>query len=342
MSQFSRYFLDRARHFHEKAVATTARYFSTESELLDILKIMDAELLYLAFECTSLMHYAESKLGLTRDVAANFINVARKAKQVPELQHAIERGAITVSKARKIVPVLTRENHAEWIEKSRTSSAREVERDVASICPKEAVPERMKFITGELVTLMMNLSVETTERMKRVQDLESQRLRRAATWEDVLGAMAGLYLERKDPVVRAKRIEAQRERRARGLRERVGSTNDQGGNVRASAATSASATPSLHVTGHVQSNSIPLSSPPASGSNRRRDFPAALQRQLDLRDKGQCAHINSQGRRCEQRRWLDVHHLVEVSQGGADALDNLMTLCSAHHRLIHISVTNAG
>ena len=53
---------------------------------------------------------AVDRLKLSESTALNFINVARKAVQVPALQAEIRAGHVSVSKARKIVPVLTPQN----------------------------------------------------------------------------------------------------------------------------------------------------------------------------------------------------------------------------------------
>jgi len=36
-------------------------------------------------------------------------------------------------------------------------------------------------------------------------------------------------------------------------------------------------------------------------------------------------------RRCKRRSRLEVHHIVNRSQGGGDTDDNLLTLCDHHH-----------
>jgi hypothetical protein len=62
----------------------------------------------------------------------------------------------------------------------------------------------------------------------------------------------------------------------------------------------------------------------------------SLARQVDLRDRRQCTYQKVNGERCEERRWLDVHHVIPKSKGGSDSLDNLTTLCAGHHRLAHV------
>jgi hypothetical protein len=48
------------------------------------------------------------------------------------------------------------------------------------------------------------------------------------------------------------------------------------------------------------------------------------------RDGGRCRVPG-----CRHAVFVDVHHLEFRSEGGGNTLDNLVTLCSAHHRAIH-------
>lgn len=62
---------------------------------------------------------------------------------------------------------------------------------------------------------------------------------------------------------------------------------------------------------------------------------AALRHEINQRDGGQCTFSDSAGKRCEERRWLDVHHIKPRGHGGQDVLENLATLCRAHHQILH-------
>lgn len=55
------------------------------------------------------------------------------------------------------------------------------------------------------------------------------------------------------------------------------------------------------------------------------------------RDGYRCTHQALDGSRCTNTRWLDVHHIIHKQHGGDDSLENLTTLCSAHHRARHRS-----
>ena len=60
-----------------------------------------------------------------------------------------------------------------------------------------------------------------------------------------------------------------------------------------------------------------------------RSIPASLARQVARRDHG-CVFPG-----CDRTRWVHRHHLVHWAHGGPTDLDNLVTLCGYHHRLVH-------
>src|SRR5690606_27831502 len=69
-------------------------------------------------------------------------------------------------------------------------------------------------------------------------------------------------------------------------------------------------------------------------SQKRKPIPAVVKHAVRLRDQGQCT-FHFKGKRCEGRRFLHIHHRIPVSKGGKNTVENLMTLCSRHHTLVH-------
>ena len=63
---------------------------------------------------------------------------------------------------------------------------------------------------------------------------------------------------------------------------------------------------------------------------RRRIVPARLLRALKLRDHNRCRFPG-----CSHQRYVEAHHVEHWIDGGETRLDNLVLLCSAHHRLLH-------
>ena len=63
---------------------------------------------------------------------------------------------------------------------------------------------------------------------------------------------------------------------------------------------------------------------------RRRIVPARLLRALKLRDRNRCRFPG-----CPHQRYVEAHHVQHWIDGGETRLENLVLLCSAHHRLLH-------
>ena len=75
----------------------------------------------------------------------------------------------------------------------------------------------------------------------------------------------------------------------------------------------------------------------SSKKKPRKAIPAKIRHQVHLRDGGRCCYTDPKGRRCTSSRYLETHHIKEVSRGGENTLENLITLCSGHHTAQHLS-----
>jgi hypothetical protein len=69
---------------------------------------------------------------------------------------------------------------------------------------------------------------------------------------------------------------------------------------------------------------------PMGIGRRGRAARGALRRLVRHRDRGRCRFPG-----CGRRGKLASHHLRHWADGGPTTLDNLLTLCGAHHRLVH-------
>lgn len=78
---------------------------------------------------------------------------------------------------------------------------------------------------------------------------------------------------------------------------------------------------------------------PLTIGRKSRSIPSAIRRALRVRDKG-CRFPG-----CSHTRFTHAHHIKHWADGGETTLENLVTLCSRHHRLVHeegFSVINEG
>ena len=283
---------------HQEAVGLAGQYKRCQSRLIEILQKADAYKVFRALEYNSLFDYAVRGLGLSEGCACNLIQVSRKAKEVPELKRAIDSGELTVSKARRLAPVITPHNQASWIELAQQLPQRELERKVAEVRPECLVKERIKPVAAKRCMLVCGISQALEKKIQRAKDLLSQSQRASASLEQTLEAAVNLYLEKKDPVARAKRA-AQHKKPPTKKGEEHGERQI------------------------------------ARSGHPRPAIPAPIANAVRVRDGGQCTHRDATGRRCTSQRFVELHHLVPMALGGAHTVGNLTTLCFHHHRRIH-------
>jgi len=287
---------------HQLALEKASLYRKVEAELLEILDQMDTQKIYRALGYASLFDYSTKALKLTEASAFNFITVARKAREIPELKAEIQAGNLSVSKARKITPILHSENKGEWLQKAKTLSQRELEKEVAKVSPKTAVPERAVYVSDKRMKLTLGISEELMKRLKRAQDLVSSSQRKAVSYEETLEEALNLFLQRKDPVEKSKQAEVKEKSRPPSVPSQTTSSRSLSRD---------------------------------RFSRNRKHLPAAVSHKVFGRDQGKCQHQNPDGTLCQKARWVHLHHLQPIAMGGPNTLANLTTLCANHHRLVH-------
>jgi hypothetical protein len=68
---------------------------------------------------------------------------------------------------------------------------------------------------------------------------------------------------------------------------------------------------------------------PLDIGRKQRTVSSAIKRALWSRDRG-CSFPG-----CERKRFVDAHHIRHWAEGGETSLENLILLCTQHHRLLH-------
>jgi hypothetical protein len=288
--------MDFKQSLHQNALRASEKYLSSERELFACLIEVDKYRVYLQFGATSLFDYGTRLLKLSEAVTYNFVSVVRKSREIPELKGEVLSGGLAVSKARKLVSVMTKENHATLIEFAKQSTYRDLDRKIAELNPKPAVAN-LKPSGLEQETLQLTVKTATAEKFRRVQDLLSSKSRRAVNLSECLDQILDLALEKLDPIAKANKALARKQ-----------------------------ATPNAE---------RPKTRRATSESSARAKLPASVIHKVMLHDQGRCSFVHPTGDRCTNKRWLEIHHKTSRVFGGKDSPDNLRLLCSAHHRQIH-------
>src|SRR5947209_1885634 len=209
---------EKIQQLHESALREVKIYLDSEANLIEILMELDELQGYRQYRAKCLSEYAMKVLKLPEDPANTLIGIGRKCVEVPKLLDLIREGSISTSNARLICPILTKENQEKWLTAAAHCSKRELSALIASENPDQAIKEKLNQVSQNLWKLELGLSKEHQEKLRRVQDLESSRLSKAATLVESTDAALECYLEKHDPLRKARRVWKRRLHLAEKLR----------------------------------------------------------------------------------------------------------------------------
>ena len=324
---------------HERGIARGKKYLVSEAELLESVIEADKYKLYEKFNFTHLTPYCIKYYGLSDDVAGYFVRVARKSVQVPALQHAIMEG-LSVSKAKVIASVITPANQETWINKAQNSSKYELEQEVAQISAAPKKPERAKACGPDRFRIEFELNAEQHAHEMRAQELVSRKLGRFATLAEVQVFLLKGFLDREDPVRKADRAakratNREPDRAAKLATNREATSNNCKQTDTSRDGRSADSVVPSNGLGNPDHSAKRRFNPSSCASDRRRKRPAQVEHAVHHRDRGRCRIRMQDGSLCGSTRFTHIHHRIPLADGGTDNLENLITLCSAHHRILH-------
>jgi hypothetical protein len=66
-----------------------------------------------------------------------------------------------------------------------------------------------------------------------------------------------------------------------------------------------------------------------------------VRRRVRQRAKGRCEHCGVDGMMENGKIYVETHHVIPLSEGGADADTNVVALCPNHHRQAHFASNNS-
>ena len=294
---------------HNQILYQAKVHRKSEARLIDLLQKADSKRLYLHRGHSSLFRYVCDELGYSEAMTSNLITVARKAREIPALKEEIRQGNLSVSKLRKVCPVIDQKNQEQWIAAVKTSNTRELEQMVAAVRIDHTPRESLRAVAKNTSRLSIDICEESREKLERLKDLLSSKEGRDCSLQEVLDFALETTIDRHDPIRKAERASKRKEKKDRS-----------GNRVQEQQSEVKKATAVCHVT---------------RKRSKRKSLAKRLIHKISMRDKGRCTFVSEDGKWCTQTRWLHIHHKKEVSLGGEDSLDNLTTLCSAHHKLIH-------
>jgi ribosomal protein S10 len=324
---------------HARTLSRALSQRRNEVGLLMDLQEIESSGLYKKFQHASLYNYAQTELRMTPAVSHMFISVSRRAKAFSFLLKAIQGDRLTVSVAQKIAAALTKENVQELVEFAICHTCREIEAKVRGINPLASKKDRAKVLSSSEVRLEVTVSKEAYQKLLRVQSLESTRTRSPVSLGDALEAAVQTHVLNRDPVEKAQRANAKSLKKASVAKAKFSRENTWDDTVVSVPKNNSQ----FSTQSHSDKSSTTATPKPSSKSLRDLTVRHPRRKPLSKKEKhavytttqGRCMHVGLDGKRCTSDRWVEIHHLRHVSQGGGNEIENLTLLCSTHHDLTH-------
>ena len=276
---------------------------------------------------SSINQYAQLELGWSRTRTTDFIQLAQKLEKLPEVKRQVASGELGYTKAREVVKVADGQNEKQWLEVARDKSRRELEAEVKRA--KRAAVEKVQGQQSLLpepqarpVAVSSRVSLEmSAEQLARYEVLWEQIRKRGGVPADqveaLLSVMAG-FLEQESVMPPRGGIAPVQIHVHQCPDCEKATVQTHRGELELNAAEAERAQCDAHIS--------------QEGKRNTTTIPPKTRRQVLARDRHRCRRKG-----CEHTRFLEVHHIVPRSRGGRNDNENLITLCSGCHGLLHQS-----
>jgi Domain of unknown function (DUF222)/HNH endonuclease len=306
-----------------------------------------------AWECHNCAHYLDWICGVDRRTAREHVRVARVLRDLPVIRAAFSVGDLSYAKVRAITRVATPENEATLVDWARHSTASQLERIVRSY---------RSALRNEELQDVNDRHADRYARWHWEDDgslIVSARLDPEAGAQFIAAVEAMMTAEHsgsaEPPPTLQECPDARRADALVALAESAMAAGAAEGVVRQVPEVVVHVDVSVLADddpdGCCQLDDGPTLAPetarrlacdaklvtiiegpdgnPLNVGRRHRRPPSALRRALAARD-GCCQFPG-----CGSRRHLHVHHVRHWARGGETAIENVVLLCSKHHRAVH-------
>jgi HNH endonuclease len=288
----------------------------------------DARRLFEGAGYSSLFKYCMEVLHLSEDAVYNRIKAARAARRYPVIIDRLESGALSPTTVRLLAPRLTSENHQELRAAASGKGKRTVEELLARRFPQPDVAASVRKVPCRPVT--------PTAEVTRAAEVAPAVAERPV----VLRAEAPLALPAPaTPRPRVRPLAPERYEirftASAVMREKLRLAQDLLGHAIPSGDIAQVFDRALTLlVADLSRKKFAATVRPRrtrGQSDESRNIPAEVKRLVDGRDKRRCAFVAPNGRRCDERRFLEFHHVVPYAAGGKPTADNIQLRCRAHN-----------
>lgn len=277
---------------------------------------------------SSLFVYCTDALGLSEGETGNRIEAARAARRFPVILDLLESGAVNLTAVRLLAPHLTVENHREVLASARGQKKAKVLEIVARLSPRPDAPASIRRLPTPIAhrqALFAEPAVQT-----------------AMADEPASTAPASLLMPPVAPAVaRPAAVIPLSPDRYKFQLTIGGDTLEK---LRLAKDMLSHAVPSGDDTAildraldalleDLARHKFAHTTKPrwSRGPSDPSDISAEVQRIVWVRDRGRCTYVGPDGHRCNERRFVQFHHLVPRALHGEATANQITLRCRAHN-----------
>jgi hypothetical protein len=291
--------------------------------------------LYRDLGYSSINQYARQELGFSDSRTGDFMRLARRLDDLPAVRAAVATGKLGYTKAREIIAVATPETEDRWLavaQGTRKELVREVKRvkraAKADPAQGELIPSVAPVVTPRELPVRFQIDLRPEQEARRAALVERlHKLGGAPTdrAELLLEALAAL-VETKEDEIRGDITP----RGAHSVRPPVQIHVHEDAETGRMTVQTASGEREL---GRAEAERLRCDATICQPDKRNTTtISPRVRREVLARDRHRC-----QAPGCGRTQFLEVHHITARSRGGSNQPENLLSLCSACHRLWHES-----
>jgi hypothetical protein len=264
---------------------------------------------------TTLLAYMEAELGYGPHAATERLRVARAVEQLPRLRARFDAGDLHYAVVRELTRIVLPETEERWLAAASGKNVREVEDLVSGRRPGD-LPDSPRQPRVELHKIMVELTPAQLALFRQTRaalEVEQQdRLVDGEVIETLCRRMLAPCDSSRPPTQIAFMV----------CPKCRAATQDGAGMVADVPATEVErAMCDCEILGDVESPTPPRILKTVS---------PRLRRQVLARDRHRCVVSG-----CRNARNIEVHHIHFKSRGGSNKMENLITMCTGHHTMLH-------
>ena len=289
------------------------------ARLIAHLAELEARGLYRAFGFSSLFSYCCEVLRLSEPAAYNRIEVARAARRFPVILPMLGEGLLSLATVRLLASHLTAENLPCLLEAAQGKSKRQVEVMLVGFFPKADVPSSIRKLPAPVPPVGARADVPVTS-------VPSEGALLTAPTTPVRRSVVGpLGPDRYEVRFTASAKTREKLRQAQDLLRHAVPSGDLGEVIDRAL--------TVLLEDLARKKFAATKWPRASRATKPggRYIAAQVRRVVWRRDGGACAFVSNSGRRCNERAFVEFHHVDPHGVGGEPTVGNIQLLCRTHN-----------